>query len=678
MTKQPVRILALAIFFCSINWVYGISDSKQKILDSLNYRLENSTDPCDKAYTLVEMSEILYFVEPDTIIDICEQAVAIVPESSLDTTCLKSLASAHNNLGIIADDHGRILDALEHYELSLEIYEKMGNQDGIGTALTNIAYVYKNLDDYSQCLGYNRRALNIRILRRDSIKIAKSLNNIGFIYHHLGNRDSCIYYYEKSKVIRKQIGDMRGYAFSLNNTGVILKEQGRYMEAAAYYHECIEIFRKLGSDKSKITAFTNWGELLYLEGKYSQALECADSAYLFAVRYDLTEKMKNAAQLYSKLYEKMGNYPKALEMEREYHRMKDSINNVTSQKAMTKQQTRYQYVQEKMEMEKEILYEHHEMEKQRIISFGVGLVLLLVAAFVAFLVNRLRLVNRQSTVIEEKNNEIMSSLNYAKRIQYSLFRKAESNSFASLPHFIYYSPKDIVSGDFYWTHQINDFIYIAVADCTGHGVPGAFLTMLGTRILNQISGKNESLSPSQILEELRSEIIADLSQFGDLEDSTDGMDISLLKLNVKDLSAEWAGAMNPLFIISSKNNVLIQENDNIKLRLENDLSRLIEYKGDNQPIAYSDYSAPFLNHKIQFSEGDLVYLFTDGYADQFGGAEGRRFTMKKFRQILFTASKLSMKEQRAELIRVLQNWKGEKYEDQIDDICILGFEVRKM
>ena len=272
---------------------------------------------------------------------------------------------------------------------------------------------------------------------------------------------------------------------------------------------------------------------------------------------------------------------------------------------------------------------------------------------------------------------VTDSINYAKRIQEAVLPISDSARFILGEHFILFKPKNIVSGDFYWTTKINNFLIVAVADCTGHGVPGAFMSMLGISFLNEIVQKQEINKANQILNNLRIEVINALQQKGVHGEQKDGMDISLLVINTDTNDAQWAGANNPLYIIKKFDNLKMTqfESDEASSNLQiSQLSnQLVELKGNKMPIAIYPQMKDFTNHEFKLEKGDCVYLFTDGYADQFGGPKGRKFMYKQYKDILLRNSIISMKDQKEALEIAFEEWKND-YE-QIDDVTILGLKI---
>jgi serine phosphatase RsbU (regulator of sigma subunit) len=218
------------------------------------------------------------------------------------------------------------------------------------------------------------------------------------------------------------------------------------------------------------------------------------------------------------------------------------------------------------------------------------------------------------------------------------------------PHFIFFRPKDIVSGDFYWALEKGEFLYLTAADCTGHGVPGAFLTMLGISFLNEINATEEMLTPGQILNSLRQKIVKELSNQGR---NRDGMDISLIRLNLLTHELIWSGANNPLWLIQN--------------------NAFHSIKANKQHIGYSETPLEFTDNYLKLVPGDTIYLFTDGYADQFGGPDGKKYKYKKLRNLLIENAEKSMEEQKAILNNSFHEWKGGL--EQVDDVSVIGLRI---
>ncbi|MDG1440940.1 MAG: SpoIIE family protein phosphatase, partial [Flavobacteriales bacterium] len=256
--------------------------------------------------------------------------------------------------------------------------------------------------------------------------------------------------------------------------------------------------------------------------------------------------------------------------------------------------------------------------------------------------------------LEEKNKEIVDSINYAKRIQDAMMTSEAYRKSVIAKSFVFFKPKDVVSGDFYWVFKDKEEnIFFTVADCTGHGVPGAFMSMIGTSLLNEIIVEKKIKNTNRILDELRKQIIKSLNH-DDNDDQKDGMDISVCKLNFKKNLLEFSGAHNPLQVV---------RNGEIKT-----------YKGDSQAVGLETVKLkPFTKHNVNLQKNDMIYIYSDGYQDQFGGEKGKKYMKSKFKKLLQKISKEEVKKQNELLELELSNWM--KNEEQIDDICIMGVRI---
>jgi serine phosphatase RsbU (regulator of sigma subunit) len=263
------------------------------------------------------------------------------------------------------------------------------------------------------------------------------------------------------------------------------------------------------------------------------------------------------------------------------------------------------------------------------------------------------LVTIQKEQIEKIHHEVSQSINYATRIQTAILpESALLNKYIS-EHFVIFKPKDKVSGDFYWWAVVENSLIVAVADCTGHGVPGAFMSMLGTSFLREIVVKEYMTNPAIILKRLRKEIIHSLKQKGEYGEQKDGMDMALVVINTDTLETQYAGANNPLYIIRNKT--------------------LEEIRPDKMPVAIYENMHAYTNQEIVLQKGDCIYLMSDGYQDQFGGPKDKKFLSKKLKELLKTNSHLPMINQGEILEKTHDNWKG--IGEQIDDITILGIRI---
>lgn len=289
-------------------------------------------------------------------------------------------------------------------------------------------------------------------------------------------------------------------------------------------------------------------------------------------------------------------------------------------------------------------------------------------------IKRTRELAKSSRIIEQKNNDITDSMNYARRIQNAIL--PDKNRWDNLlqDSFFLYMPKDIISGDFYWVADSNEAqkLFFAVADCTGHGIPGAMVSVVGINSLNQCINEHKIYEPATILDKLTSLIEKSFENNG--EEINDGMDIALCAISEEKgrTFIEYSGANAPLWILRN-DNIAVAPNNFDKETIHNSGLKLYEIKPDKQPIGKFHLRSQFTNHKIELFKGDQIFLFSDGYVDQFGAENGKKLKFKNFRNIIFDLQSKSPEDQRSELYTQFRNWKGN--EEQVDDVCIVGVKI---
>ena len=315
--------------------------------------------------------------------------------------------------------------------------------------------------------------------------------------------------------------------------------------------------------------------------------------------------------------------------------------------------------------QKEVELLRNEKRNQLIINIGLGIILFMAIVLIMLSYRSLKRSRKFTAALEERRvllekqkEEIISGINYAQRIQNAVLPPEAYITELVNENFILYKPKEIVSGDFYWIKQINQYIILVCADCTGHGVPGALMSMLGISCLNEIVQRKEITQANQVLNELRKVIKHSLRQTGKKEESRDGINMALCAIDTNKNIMQYSGAFNPLYIITEDNGSAI----------------LKEIKGDSMPVGVH-YSSdkPFTNHEIQLNIGDTIYFSTDGYIDQIGGSRNTRFGWKNFKKLLLKIHDLPLFEQKDILEKTLNEWMGEQA--QRDDILVIGARV---
>jgi serine phosphatase RsbU (regulator of sigma subunit)/tetratricopeptide (TPR) repeat protein len=574
---------------------------------------------------------------------------------------IKEEASILNNLASVYEDQGDIIRAIEYYSRSLKIKEQLKDTLGIANTLNNIALIHQNLDEFEISLNYFNRSLALREKLKDSLAIANSFHNIGLTYSKLKKYDLALNYYNKTLIIRKLKNDKRGLTVTFNNIGFVyylLKNDS----SSYFFEKSLKLSEEISNLKGIAESSCNLATINLEKDNLFLAEKQAFRAYQISKENGYIELIKRSSSCLHSIYRKNKNWKNALEMYTVFNQMKDSLEKIDNKKASFKQIISYDYEKQKAidkkEKEKQIALAKEKAEKQKLISYFVIFVLIIILVFALFIFKRYRIsqkqkqiIEEQKIIVEEKNQEITDSISYAKRIQSAILPQEKTIKSYFPYSFILYKPKDIVAGDFYWFEVIDDTIFIAAADCTGHGVPGAMVSVVCHNALNRSIKEFNLKKPNEILNKTREIVISEFEKSD--EDVKDGMDISLCVFNLNEHKLFWSGAHNPLWILRN--------------------SEIIEFKADKQPIGKYVHAKEFTLNEIEIQKDDIIYLFTDGFQDQFGGEKQKKFRVAQMKELFLTLNKNSMDKQAEIIGNTFENWKGDN--EQIDDVCIIGLRL---
>jgi tetratricopeptide (TPR) repeat protein len=468
----------------------------------------------------------------------------------------KSLGDALNNIGFIYKDKGQLKKALQNYSRSLEIRQSINDNRGIAESLSELGGVYIEQGHLKEAMQFHRKSFKIEEKIGNKKGMATSLNEIGVIYNKQGQTIKAMEYFNKSLLIQEEIRDIPGAATSLNNIGLCYQGKGQIEDALNYFHRSLDKVEELGNKGVIATLLINIAALHQNQNQFKEAEAYALKGFEISKEIGIPYNIQNAAITMSKNYEYQGKGIKALEMYKLYVQMKDSINNEETQKATIRQQTKYEFekvqaVKDK-EHEKQLEVEQEAKAKQRVITYATAGGLGLTGIFLFFVMNRLKVTRKQKVVIEqqkeaveEAHQEIKDSITYAKRIQSAILPPTKLVKEYLKNNFILYKPKDVVAGDFYWMEHKDNKVLFAAADCTGHGVPGAMVSVVCNNALNRSVREHGLTDPGEILTKTREIVIQEFEKSE--EEVKDGMDIALCSLEGNKL--KYAGAHNPLWII---------------------------------------------------------------------------------------------------------------------------------
>ncbi|MFH1319557.1 MAG: tetratricopeptide repeat protein [Bacteroidota bacterium] len=750
-----------------LSLVFFISFAQQRT-DILLNKLQAAGEDTVKVAALNELCWEYKNINPEKALKYGMEALELAKEllensTSQDEIAInkKGVATSLNNIGVVHDYQGNYDDALNYYLQAQKINEELNDRISIATSLNNIGVIYYYLGNDQSAIDSYLQALEIRkelskspdpvVALAAKQGVAGSLNNIGLVYLNRGSitrnsddYDKAIDYFMQSLEIKEELEDSpdeavakagkQGIARSLSNIGMVYKYRGDlsgnpddYEKVVQYYLDGLEKFEELGDKKGMVINMINIGEVYSIHGKNDKAIEQLEKSLDIAEEIGAKSEITACFKKLSALYQGKNNLEKALEYQKLYSQMKDSVLNEESGKQIIEMQTKYESEKKEKQIEiqtLELSRQELKLKKNRILRYAliIGLGLALSLAFLLY--NRYRIKQKANAelssaydIIAEKNEAITDSIEYAKTIQQAIMPKEEEMKEALPGHFVFFQPREIVSGDFYWFKaapprpspsdsyrewRAVEGPFIAACDCTGHGVPGAFVSMIGNDLLNQIIIEKNVNDPGEILSLLNNGIKSVFTH-EDEQEAQDGIDMALCHLSpalsegegessreIPFISSEknngyllqFAGANNPLYIIrmeegrgSASPGYLSGRDENKEINEQNNPSYILqEIMGDRQKIGgKTEFNYNFTTHKIELQKGDTIYIFTDGYTDQFNEQTGRKFSTKRFKELLLSIQSKSMHEQKEIVSKTINEWKGK--EDQIDDMLVIGIKV---
>ena len=546
----------------------------------------------------------------------------------------KKIAEQLLAIGAMYSDQGEHFKALDYYSKAMKVAEQINYRRMITIILGNSALAYLNLNDLPKALEYSRKALSMEEEFGDKENIASLLGTIAGVYDAQHNYHLALDYLLRALKIEESRGNKNGTAIWLNQIGVLYTETRKLKKAEQYIKKAIVLEESIGA----------------------------------------LELIMNDEGSLSALYEKAGQPKLALIHYKKAIALKDTLFSQENKKQLVRKEMQYDFdkkeIAAKAEQDKRDAVTAAEKKKQQYILLLVSCFLLLVFVFAGFIFRSLRITRKQNQiielqntktehqkkVIEEKHKEITDSINYAERIQRSFLASKDvlDVNLSSGGYFVFFQPKDVVSGDFYWAGKLaNGNFALVTADSTGHGVPGAIMSILNISSLEK-AVEQGLWNPSEIFWQTRKTIIERLKKDGSAEGGKDGMDASIICFDFANQKFTYSAANNPVWVVRENN--------------------LIELKPDKMPVGKHDKDqTPYTQTEFQLQKGDVVYTLTDGLPDQFGGPKGKKFMSKQLKEFLVSISHLPMDEQKQKLNDVFESWKGNF--EQVDDVSLIGVRI---
>jgi len=586
--------------------------------------------------------------------------------------------------------------AVKEFYKALPLFERINYKKGAATINNSIAVVFEKQRKFKESLDFYNKAMKSYTELDDKKELARATLNIGSILSQMIS-DSLISEFGEENYeefsIKKHgiIGLTQKYEVALkknedalkviealpednetkammasiyNNIGTISFNSGKYVEALEWFNKSLNLNQEMGRLEGILTNMIGIVTSSEKMNDLETALEYVKKSEEIAKSQNLTFNLMQVYEAYHKIYKKKGNWQLALSYFVKYSAYKDTIRQSDSERARQELMTIYETEKKEQEinnlnLDKELQDTQIRQQQMAIVFFIIVFVIIIFLVIQLFRQNAARkrankeLADKNELVLQQKE-EITDSIMYASRIQRAILPPDEYVHRILPSHFVLFMPRDIVSGDYYWITEKNKKVYVIAADCTGHGVPGAFMSMLGITFLNEILNEEEYMQANEVLNRLRSAIIRSLHQTGKEGENKDGMDMSLFILDRDAMEIEFAGANNSMTIISG--------------------NEIIEVKADRMPIGIHTWANESFTRKIeQVKKDDMLYVYSDGYADQFGGPDGKKFMSKRMKNLFVEISKLDMESQRKSLENATVEWRGDNF--QVDDLLVIGVRV---
>ncbi len=543
-------------------------------------------------------------------------------------------ASVFNTLGINYYRLGDYENAIMVHLKALQKREAGNDRPGIAASYINLGNVYSGLKDYVNTLKYYNKGLAEMIANNDALGKAAIINNIASVNLMKGDYEAAVMTFQESIVIKKEINDEHGLAVSYNNLGECFLNLGDFQKAEEYQLHALGIYHKKSNASGEGLCMLGLGKIYLKTGRFNDAVEMLNAASVIFTELNLRDDLIEVYDTLAAVFCEKGDFRKAYEHQKNLNALLREVSEEETRKKIGNMQLLHQ-----------LETVRHEAE-----------------------IHRLRNVElkKLNDEVEEKNKEITDSINYAQLIQQSMLPDTRDIQRSFGEAFVFFQPRNIVSGDFYWFHRIeqhheNSPCIIVLADCTGHGVPGAFMSMIGNTVLNQLVIEKMITDPGRLLNELDEKVRTMLKQYRQDSASRDGMDIALCYYDPASFTLSYAGGNRPLLVFSE--------------------GQIKEFEPDKNSIGgFKSNEKSFTTTTIALKKGDCVYMYSDGLVDQFGGTDeaarlagGKKFLARRFYKFLYDHSALSLADQSERITSMFNDWKGEL--EQTDDVCLIGLKI---
>lgn len=708
MKAPSISACRFACVILCLTFLHFLSAQHPK-KDSLFAALRTAKNDTNRIKTLVALAQEYHSSNPDTSIILSRQALALA-DMPASRAGKKFMSHILGQLGTSYFYKSDYTEALDYFLSALKATEESKDKVGMAQYLGSIGIIYKERGNYAEALAYYLKALKLAEEIDNKYLINIWLSNLGVVYHEMNDTRKALDYYSRSLKMAEQTGNLQMQSTNLANIGVLQTETGNYgpalesclrslaidekqnnknnisrnldrigeiyknqkdyVKALDYYTKALKIAEEIGDKSHLAILLDNIGVLYLAQQNDKKGEDYILRSIAMAEEVGSPEDVRLACENLSGYYARTNRYKEALAYYRKAMALKDTLFNEAKNKEIVQQEMTYKFEKKEAlarveQAKKDVIAAAalNQQKQQRNYSV-IGLVLVLLFAIFIFrsyrqkqkvnvlIARQKEEVEKQKHLVEQKHKEIKDSINYAERIQRSFLASEELLGKNLNDYFVLFRPKDVVSGDFYWAHKLADGRFaVAVADSTGHGVPGAIMSILNISCLEKAVEEKQLSEPYEILNHTRLKIIERLKKDGSPEGGRDGMDCSLLSFDFANSALTFAAAHIPVWIVRG--------ND------------ILEFSADKMPVGKHDRdTVPFNQQTVKLQKGDMIYSTTDGMPDQFGGPDGKKFMRRQLKELLVSIADLPVLEQKQKLAQSLDNWKAGR--EQVDDVCVIG------
>lgn len=640
---------------------------------------KNAESKARKVSTLLAFTFELRY----TNVDSAQKWIRIAYEDAIDIKNEVLQAEAALQFAFCEEYRSNYRAALKYNLLAANLFTKNKHKAGLAKCYTSMGVIYWYQGMYTQAQDYFNKNIELSTELGDEEGLAASYGNLAIIFDELSRYDSSLHYYKKAMAIYLKNSNEGQLASCYDNMSLIYLQKKDFKSALDFHAKGYEIRLRMADTMGIMASMENLGSIYIKQNKPDKAIEVSNDVLKIARRFNAKEDVKYALINLRDAYELKNDIKMAYEIQKQLMVLKDSLRNQDNMNQIAELEARFKNKEQEAELgEIKLQQKLKEQENENSNKRKNFLIIILVISGVSFLListlifRRFKEKQKVAEELEKKNSAIQSqkliidkayaelaefnksitdSIRYAKRIQEAIFPTDDKMQKCLPQSFVFFQPKDIVSGDFYWVESIGDAVYFALVDCTGHGVPGAFMSIVGENLLNKAVFESKLTSPADILNHMNIGLGVTLKQSEEASVIRDGMEITLCKWDKKKNEITFAGANHILYQVTH--------------------GELHIHKGDKHPIgaSFTEAARTFTDHKIEYKKGDLFYLTSDGFPDQFGGPKGKKFKYKQLEEKFVLIHDLDIAQQKSKLSEIFNSWKGNL--EQLDDVLVIGIKV---